>query len=509
MPITLPVPGGGGATSPSTYYNGSNLGEYQFISIKEIIHNFQAAFVGEGKILENVLSGDVYFHAYRALQELHYDTVRSCKSQEIEVCSSLKMPLPHDYINYVKLAFIDNNGIEHVLYPASKTSNPFAIQQKADCSYEFEEGDLMHQKTCNITSVSCSAKDILTLGGLQDLYASGPIPENTAKSLLEDFKSKVDDYCNCTSVVYPNYKDNPCGVINKDGWDMFDAVAGGAVAPNLYFSDKNLERLKAILEAMQENRGETDLRGGVETRRSSLDLQPIERAISRVREMDQDDENSIREYMKLSQQILVGLLELTKSGGHPALEKVSGWSNAWKSFVNGWPEDVTMESGDCNTDSNSWNSYKNGGVGTGSVSINSATTVNASTDSDIYASNLGGRYGIDPQYAQGNGSYYIDCIRGNIHFSSNLAGRTIVLKYISDGVGKDDDSIVHKFAEEAMYKHIAYGCLSARVDSPEYLIARFKKERFAETRKAKIRLSNIKIEEISQVFRGKSKWIKH
>ena len=32
---------------------------------------------------------------------------------------------------------------------------------------------------------------------------------------------------------------------------------------------------------------------------------------------------------------------------------------------------------------------------------------------------------------------------------------------------------------------------------------------FSETRKAKIRLSNIKIEELSQVFRGKSKWIKH
>ena len=60
-----------------------------------------------------------------------------------------------------------------------------------------------------------------------------------------------------------------------------------------------------------------------------------------------------------------------------------------------------------------------------------------------------------------------------------------------------------------MYKWIAYGCLSARVDTPEYVIARFKKEKASETRKAKIRLSNIKIEEISQVFRGKSKWIKH
>jgi len=68
---------------------------------------------------------------------------------------------------------------------------------------------------------------------------------------------------------------------------------------------------------------------------------------------------------------------------------------------------------------------------------------------------------------------------------------------------------VHKFAEEAMYKHIAYAVLSTRINTPEYVIARFKKERFAEIRKAKLRLSNIKLEEITQVFRGKSKWIKH
>ena len=68
---------------------------------------------------------------------------------------------------------------------------------------------------------------------------------------------------------------------------------------------------------------------------------------------------------------------------------------------------------------------------------------------------------------------------------------------------------VHKFAEEAMYKWITYGVLSSRVNTPEYIVQRFKKERFAETRKAKLRLSNIKLEEITQILRGKSKQIKH
>jgi hypothetical protein len=128
---------------------------------------------------------------------------------------------------------------------------------------------------------------------------------------------------------------------------------------------------------------------------------------------------------------------------------------------------------------------------------------------DIYWPMDGSRYGLDPQHAQANGSYYIDCTGGRIHFSSNLSGKTIVLKYISDHMGTHEEMIVPKLAEEAIYKWIAYGCLSARIDVPEYVINRYKKEKFAETRKAKLRLSNIKLEEITQILRGKSKQIKH
>ena len=68
---------------------------------------------------------------------------------------------------------------------------------------------------------------------------------------------------------------------------------------------------------------------------------------------------------------------------------------------------------------------------------------------------------------------------------------------------------VHKFAEEAMYKWIAHAILSTKMGVPEYVINRFKKERFAAIRTAKLRLSNLKIEELTQIMRGKSKWIKH
>ena len=68
---------------------------------------------------------------------------------------------------------------------------------------------------------------------------------------------------------------------------------------------------------------------------------------------------------------------------------------------------------------------------------------------------------------------------------------------------------VHKFAEEAMYRCIAYAIMSTKANVQEYVIKRFQKDRFAAVRNAKLRLSNLKLEELTQILRGKSKQIKH
>lgn len=64
-------------------------------------------------------------------------------------------------------------------------------------------------------------------------------------------------------------------------------------------------------------------------------------------------------------------------------------------------------------------------------------------------------------------------------------------------------------AEEAMYAYISHAIISTRSNQPEYIVNRLKQEKGAKLRNAKIRLSNIKLNEIAQVMRGKSKWIKH
>ncbi len=122
---------------------------------------------------------------------------------------------------------------------------------------------------------------------------------------------------------------------------------------------------------------------------------------------------------------------------------------------------------------------------------------------------IGQRYGLQPEEAQVNGKFTINERTGTFSFSSDLAGKLIILEYISDGLSVDLDMKLPKMAEQAMYMHIAYSILSGRAGIPEYIVNRFKRDRSSALRNAKIRLSNIKIEEISQVFRNKSKWIKH
>ena len=276
--------------------NSANYGGYQFVTLDHIINGFMVAYVGEGKIISRVNRTDVQFHGMRALQELSYDTFRSHKALEIEVPNTLQMILPQDYINYSKITTTTSNGIEKILYPTSKTSNPVSPQQGADGVYVFD-----------------------TSGGTTD-------------------------------------------------------------------------------EAL-----------------------------------------------------------LTEA------------STTWADF---------------------------------------STAATTATDSTSLTSSVGGRYGLEPQSAQDNGSFYIDNGRGLIHFGASLAGGTVILHYVSDGLGTDAEMLAHKFCEEAMYKCIAYGVVAAKSNMPEYIVQRFKKERFAEVRKAKIRLSNIKIEEFAQVLKNMGKPIK-
>jgi len=121
---------------------------------------------------------------------------------------------------------------------------------------------------------------------------------------------------------------------------------------------------------------------------------------------------------------------------------------------------------------------------------------------------IGGQYGIQPEISQINGWFTINDRTNTFAFSSDLSDRLIILDYISDGLAADGDTRVPKMAEEAMYAYLSHAIISTRANQPEYVVNRLSREKTAKLRNAKIRLSNIKLDEFTQIMRGKSKWIK-
>tara|TARA_R110001592_G_scaffold149733_2_gene375241 strand:- start:4015 stop:5169 length:1155 start_codon:yes stop_codon:yes gene_type:complete len=105
-----------------------NYGSYEYTSLNDIINNFIVAYVGEDKLINRISRTDVIFHAKRGLQEFSYDTLKSIKSQELNIPPSLGVPIPQDYVNYVRCSWIDKSGVQHIIYPVNNlTTSPFDL----------------------------------------------------------------------------------------------------------------------------------------------------------------------------------------------------------------------------------------------------------------------------------------------------------------------------------------------------------------------------------------------
>ena len=434
------------------YYDGNDFGGYQFVSLDDIITNFTIAYVGENKIIPKIKRTDIAFHAQRAMQELSFDTFKSIKSQEITLPPSLTMALPQDYVNYTKICWTDTAGIEHPLYPTRHTSNPTPVFQNADGEYKLTAIGTL-ENSSDIVVLDKEYKNIIV--GMR--VASPSIPLNT-------FVGSTSNDSSITTIT----------LVDKDG-DSVNATYTGN--ETLHF--KNSDMLLVIEEE------------------SSFILENVtwSNGSNKITQSPNTDVSNVKVGMLVSHKDFdQGTTVVSVNGA------VITTSNVSTAASTATTNEVTFIS--TPGDSETWGHYKSHDATTNSM------VDEYDYDDDIYELNVGGRYGLEPAHAQVNGSYYIDNLKGLIHFSSNVSGKTVILKYISDGLGTDDEMIVHKFAEEAMYKSIAYAVLSTS-SFGQPLVPRFKKEKFAAIRTAKLRLSNLKLDELAQSLRGKSKIIKH
>ena len=519
-------------TTQNAYYQGGEKGGYQFTSLEDIINQFLVAYVWEEKVIGKASRTDVAFHAQRAMQELSFDTFKSIKSQEIVLPPSNTMILPHDYVNYTRVMWSDSAGIKHPLYPTRDTQNPFKIKQNTDGDYDF--ANLTQEILINnsdfsstLASSSCvqsTAKNTKDENG--DAVGEDAVETNASDQL--EFKNFYDSRVS-TTTTYFSHQYAVWQLIELDAETSeaslsADALSTAAVSGNKGVGIVRVGLSTAITGANTQNVASTYGPGTnydptrthpLLPNKPSFNMNPDVFNLTSINSNTQGsyiEFNSGNNTLTEGTAILIDVSQIPLNANNKkevyilivsdnSITSNGVGTTSYTQKV----DNITMSVDGVSSElisggeSTTWTNYKSA----------TPSENQDSYDDDYYVNALGQRYGLDPQHAQVNGSFYIDNLRGNIHFSSNISDKTVILDYISDSLGTDGEMQVHKFAEEAMYKWIMYAILSTRANTPEYIVRRYQKEKFAATRTAKLRLSNIKLEELTQILRGKSKHIKH
>tara|TARA_R110000744_G_scaffold239357_2_gene356753 strand:- start:3643 stop:5142 length:1500 start_codon:yes stop_codon:yes gene_type:complete len=494
-----------GKTDKNYYEGQEQFGGYQFVSLFDIINQFSVAYVGDKKIIRDISHVDIAFFAQRALQELSFDTLKSFKSQQIQVSPSLQMVLPHDYVNYTKLSWVDSAGIKHPLYPTSSTSNPFELLQEANGQYSFPTGSQLVAN--NDYAIDLQPSWTLVTPGNYGANYTGSIGIDTGK-LNWKFVTKNGAGAYNWSQIPVAYQE-----IDVSTMSYIDISADGVAEAATYnVSSGGTNTISSTVRFGVSTSPPDEMVNNVTNSSSGYPVNP--NASADIFDLSNGDgelsylewtgtESSTKEVIDINVSGVSTIYVIALAIADFPEYQVYGqgvFANTLDNVsVTNATASVMLQSPDNNSpDSSTWNAYKSG-----VASENQDDYID-----DTYWPMDGSRYGLDPQQAQANGSYFIDQRLGKIHFSSNIAGKTVILDYISDSLGTDGEMQVHKFAEEAMYKHMIHAIASTS-SWGQQLVPRLTKEKFAAVRKAKLRLSNIKMEEITQILRGKSKQIKH
>jgi len=92
----------------------TNWGSYQYISLDDLMTNFELMYEGNHSLVNNENRYKILFHTKRAIQELNYDAFKEIKALELTVYDDLRYVLPSDYVNWVKLYLFKDNVLREL-----------------------------------------------------------------------------------------------------------------------------------------------------------------------------------------------------------------------------------------------------------------------------------------------------------------------------------------------------------------------------------------------------------
>ena len=149
-------------TNDGTNPEDANWGSYQYVSLEDVVKNFQLMYAGNHELVNNVSRFKILFHAKRGIQELNYDAFKEIKNLELTVYDDLRFVLPPDYVNWVKLYLFQGNTLRE-LTENIQVQTAVSYIQSATASFTYD-GD------GNATEVDSTLDTSRTSGKLNSIY---------------------------------------------------------------------------------------------------------------------------------------------------------------------------------------------------------------------------------------------------------------------------------------------------------------------------------------------------
>ena len=188
------------------YYSDSTRhGEYQYVTIEQIITDFLASR-DDDDFTSTVRRDQVLYQSMRGLRNFYYDLAREVRAVELTLSPTLQVILPPDFVNYVRISWVDDGGTLHPLAEDRTMTISQVYLQDNNYDLLFDNNGCVlqgsqRQNTSQINALGDELEDLLEYRGVSSYqFCEFPFDPN------RDF-----------SKVYPNGKyriDKEHGVIH-------------------------------------------------------------------------------------------------------------------------------------------------------------------------------------------------------------------------------------------------------------------------------------------------------
>ena len=194
----------------------TNWGSYQYVSLQDIITNFELMYDGNHSLVNNENRYKILFHAKRAIQELNYDAFKEIKALELTVYDDLRFVLPSDYVNWVKLYLFQGNTLRE-LTENIQVQSAVSYIQTATATFTYDAGNNVNTEESDLDTTRKS-------GALNSIYLN----QNNEADVNGNCVDCEDDIYNSrigaryglnteTANINPTFTiDKKAGVINFD-----------------------------------------------------------------------------------------------------------------------------------------------------------------------------------------------------------------------------------------------------------------------------------------------------